>query len=218
MNKTEEFITHEKEIYGKVFSDVAFAIDNVSGFLEPKILENRKYIHKNKILSRYMELLDSAEAELKKNGILSMFKGDKYIDLLESYKNDNKEEFEQLYSCSNCQCLNCTHQCSFESCHGCTRGALIASCDRKITNVSLHQNHNIRLTNNNTGEDDNYNVLAIVEKCNAGKKFIIIENIRTKEKFILYFYPGISEDSYGEITDENDFNFAAEAYDNLDIQ
>ncbi|MDF2879869.1 MAG: hypothetical protein K0R54_426 [Clostridiaceae bacterium] len=216
MNKTEEFITQEKGSYGKVFSDIAFAIDNISGFLDSKVLENRKYIHKNKILSKYMELLDSAELELKKSGILGMFKGDKYIDLLKSYKNDNKESFEQLNNCSKCECLNCTHQCNFESCHGCISGAQVASCDRKLKNVVLHQNHNIRLTNNNTGEDDDYNVLALVEKCDTSKKFIILESMRTKEKFILYYYPGISEDSYGEITDENDFNFAAEAYDNLD--
>lgn len=217
MNKAEEFITSERNSYGKIFSDIAFAIDNVSGLLDPKVFENRKYIHKNKVLSKYMELLNTAENESKKKGILGIFKWDNYIDLLNSYKNDNKESFEQLKNCSTCECLNCTHECNFDSCHGCTNGSRVASCDHYLKNVVLQQNHNLRLKNNNTGEDNYYNVLALVEKGDNTKKFIIIENTTNKEKFILYYYTGISEDSYGEITDENDFNFAAEAYDNLDL-
>ena len=43
-----------------------------------------------------------------------------------------------------------------------------------------------------------------------------VENIMSKERFILYYYPKLPEDDYGEITNEADFNFAAEAYENVD--
>ena len=48
------------------------------------------------------------------------------------------------------------------------------------------------------------------------RKYIIIENIKSKEKFILYYYPGISEDSYGEIKDAQEFDFIVSTFQSVD--
>ena len=35
----------------------------------------------------------------------------------------------------------------------------------------------------------------------------------SNDKLILYYYPGISSDDFGEITDEDEFNLVVEAYE-----
>ena len=44
----------------------------------------------------------------------------------------------------------------------------------------------------------------------------MFENINSKEKFILHYYPGISEDTYGEITDPEEFDYIVSTYQSLD--
>jgi hypothetical protein len=46
MSKAKEFLENEKNIYGKVYVDINYAIDNVSPFLENNILKQRKYVSK----------------------------------------------------------------------------------------------------------------------------------------------------------------------------
>ncbi|PJI08044.1 MULTISPECIES: DUF1292 domain-containing protein [Clostridium] len=216
MSKTEDFIKSEKDHYGKVFSDISFAINDISDFLDKNTLHNRKYVSRVPVLSKYMEILDSANSESKKGGFFNnVFNGNKYIDLIESYKSDNLKDFNQLENCSTCECLRCTSECKFDSCNGCCDGRRVAYCDHKRTNVVLWKNKILNLTNNSTGEDDRYSVLALVQDILKDKRYILIENLINSERFILYYTPGISEDSYGEITNEDDFNFAASAYENL---
>lgn len=218
MSKTEEFISKEKEFYGKIYSDIAFAIDDISGLIDEKDFKNRKYTSKQPVLAKYIELLNSAESENKnknKGFFKNLFQDDKYINLLESYKNDHRNELNQLEDCTSCQCLKCAAQCKFDSCNRCSDRGKVAYCDHSTTNVVTYKNRTLDLLNNDTGIDDRYNVLAIVQDALKDKRYILIENISNGERFILYYYPGIKEDSYGEITNEDDFNFAAEAYDNL---
>lgn len=220
MSKTEEFISSEKEYYGKIFSDIAFAIDEITDFTDPGTLKNRKYHSRQAVLKKYMELLNSAETDSRKKGFLgNLFDGDKYIDLLQDFKSHHKEELTQLKNCAHCECLKCTLTCKFDTCIGCSNGKYVASCDHKTTNIVFFDDleySNLRLKNNNTGMEDDYTVLAIVQDAVKDKRYILIENKFNKERFILYYYPKLPEDDYGEITDEADFNYAAEAYENVE--
>lgn len=218
MSKTEEFVSREKDTYGKIYSSIAFAIDDISGLLDKSTLNNRKYVSRQAVLSKYMELLNSANTEAKKNkGFFgSMFESNKYIDLLESYKADHKEDLEQLENCCSCECLKCTAECKFDSCNRCEKSGRVAYCDHSRTNVVVFKNRTLDLLNNSTGIDDSYTVLAIVQDSLKDKRYILLENLSDGERFILYYYPGIREDSYGEITAEDDFNFAADAYNLLE--
>lgn len=217
MSKTEEFILQEIAIYGKIYSDIAFAISNVSGFLDKGVFNNRKYVSRQPVLNKYIDLLNAAKAENKKGGFFQSILGnDKYINLLSDYKFQHKKDFEQLEHCSKCECLNCTADCKFDSCNGCIDGAKIPSCDHKKANVFTFDYRTLDLRNDKTGQDDKYNVLAIVQDAENDKRYIFIENLRNSERFILYYYPGISEDTYEEITNENDFNFAAGVYENIE--
>ncbi|MDF2503928.1 MULTISPECIES: hypothetical protein [Clostridium] len=220
MGKTEEFISHEKEHYGKIYTDITFAIDEIKDFIDENVLKNRKYFSRQAVLDKYIDLLDSAKQENKKKGFIkSILAGDKYIDLLQGFKSAHSEELDQLNKCSKCECLRCTVVCKFDSCDGCRTGRRVAYCDHERTNVAFFDNSEnaiISLINNNTGDEDRYNVLAVVQDALEDKRYILIENIHDKERFVLYYYPKLPEDTYGEITDEEDFNFAASAYENVE--
>lgn len=216
MSKADEFIKNEKDKYGKIFIDISYAIDNISPFIDEDILKRRKYFAKIAPLKKYIELIGAAESELNKGNFFDKLKSDKYITLLSDYKNDNAEPLLQLEKCKSCQCLNCTVDCKFDSCLACKSRSNIIYCDRKKINVTKHDNFTLNLSNNETGETDQYIVLATLQDAEVDRKYIIIENISNKEKFILYYYPGISEDNYGEITDAKEFDFIVSTFQSIE--
>lgn len=218
MNKTLDFITSEKDYFGKIFVDVSYAIDNITPFIDKKTLNTRKYIVKLPILEKYVELLNSAEAESSKKGkFLGLFQNDKYIDLLNDYKRKNKDSFDQLDKCSKCSCLNCSSSCSFNSCLGCRSASFINQCDHNKLNITVHDNFTLDLTNDRTGKADKYIVLATLQDCEEDKKYIVIKNVLSSEKFILYYYPGIVEDSYGEINNPEEFDLVVATIESVNI-
>lgn len=215
MSRDLEFIKSEKDVWGKVFIDISYGIDNVAPFLSEQTLKIRKYHGKVDILKKYISLLDSAEMEASKasSSFFSKFKDNKYIPLLSSYKNDNRGDFNQLNHCAKCACLNCPKDCSFNTCSGCRTGSFIKKCDHEKINVTVHDDFILNLTNNSTGRASRYKVLATLQDCEVDRQYIIIENIMDKEdKFVLYYYPGISEDTYGEISDGEEFDFVVETF------
>ena len=215
MSKDLDFIKGERDTLGKVYVDISYAIDNIAPFLSENTLKIRKYYKEVDILKRYVTLLDAAESECRKQegSFLGKFKNNNSIALLSDYKKDNKEAFNQLKNCSKCACLNCPKDCKFNSCRGCRQGSFIEKCDHEKINMTVHDNFILDLTNNNTGNSSRYKVLATLQDSVLNRQYIIIENIIDKEdKFILYYYPGIKEDDYGEISDPDEFDFIAEVF------
>ncbi len=215
MDKDVDFINEERRHWGKVYTDIAFAISEVSPFIPENKLKSRKYYIKSSVLQEYTKLLDSAESECKKKSLFSMFKSNPSITLLEDFKTRNRDDFKQLEKCSHCECLNCTFSCNFKSCLSCRNGSLICSCDKEKVNVRKFDNFTLDLTNNDTGIPSKHNVLALVEDCTLDNQYIFLENILdSNDKLVLYYYPGIKDDSFGEITDATEFDFVVEAYQN----
>lgn len=216
MSRTEDFLKCEKDRYGKAYVDISYAISNISPFLDEPILKRRKYVAKLDSLKKYMDAIDAAEREIGKSGFLGIFSSDKYIDLLTEYKTDNNEALTQLEKCTGCACLNCTANCKFNSCLGCRRNSSIVQCDHKTINITKHDSFYLELTNNNTGETDQYFALATMQDVDKDKKYIIIQATKSEEKFILYYNPGISEDTYGEISNPEEFDHIASTYQSLE--
>lgn len=216
MGKTDQFIKAEKDKYGKIFVDINYAINSVSPFLDNNSLNIRKYVAKISILKRYIDLIEEVETKYNNISFLDKLRGNKYISLIEDYKNDNYQSILQLEKCSECQCLNCTATCSFDSCLGCKTASEIVHCDRKKINVSKYDNFSLNLTNDKTGETNRYIVLSTLQDVQLNKKYIIIQNISSEEKFILYYYPGISEDSYGEISNAEEFDFIVSTFQSIE--
>ena len=210
MGRAEEFLKHEKERYGKVYVDLTYAVDNISPFVDKEDLNRRKYVTKLPVLKKYIDLVESAEREAhKKGGFLN------YIDLLNSYKKDNFEALNQLEHCSQCVHRNCTES-KFDGCLGCRENSKIVYCDHERINVTFHDNWILTLNNDRTGDVDRHKVLATLQDVIKDQKYIIIENIRTDEKFVLYYYPGITEDTYGEIGDAEEFDYVVSTYQSVE--
>jgi hypothetical protein len=212
-NNDNSFINEERRYWGKIYTDVAYAISEVSPFLSEKKLQARKYYTKAPILQEYTKLLNSVEASCKKKSLFSMFKSNPSITLLQDYKTKNRENFKQLEKCSHCECLNCVFECNFKSCSSCRYESLICSCDKDRVNVRKFDNFTLDLTNNDTGSASTYKVLGVVEDCTLDNLYILLENItNSSNKLVLYYYPGIKEDTYGEIKDAAEFDFVVKTY------
>lgn len=215
MSKDLEFLKLEKDVWGKVYVDISYGIDNVAPFLNENTLKVRKYYGKVDVLKKYITLLENSDAECKKNAssFFGRFKENNSIFLISSYKNDNILQFNQLKNCSKCACLNCPKDCNFNSCRGCREDSFIKKCDHEKINMTVHDNFILNLTNNSTGRPSSYKVLATLQDSELQRLYIIIENSIDKEdKFVLYYYPGISEDDYGEISDAEEFDFIVETF------
>ncbi|WP_195262717.1 DUF1292 domain-containing protein [Clostridium sp. 1001275B_160808_H3] len=213
MSSTIDFINEEKATIGKVYTDITYAISEVSPFLDENILKKRKYYSKLPILKEYMDMLNDAEYS-NKNKKFSFFKKDNSVLKLTDYKQNNLAAFNQFENCSKCSCLNCIKECQFQSCSGCRANSYIKTCDKSKLNVRFNNNFILDLTNNNTGKASRYKVLATIENCEYDRLYIALENLSdSNDKFILYYYPGISSDEFGEITDEEEFNLVVETYE-----
>ncbi|MDO5516519.1 MAG: DUF1292 domain-containing protein [Clostridium sp.] len=214
MGKDIDFINEEKSTWGKVYTDVAYAIDEISPFIDESDLKKRKYYTKSHVLQDYIKLLNSAESEVNKKSLFSIFKSNNAsITLIQDYKAKNRSVFKQLEKCSRCQCLNCSFECDFNGCESCRENSLICSCDKKKINVRKFDDFMLDLTNNDNGISSKYKVLAVLEDCELEKQYIILENLtRSEDKMVLYYYPGIKEDTYGEITDAEEFDFVVETF------
>jgi hypothetical protein len=216
MNRVQEFLEREKEHYGKIFVDLNYSIDNVKPFIDRQRFEDRKYIKRLPVLKRYIDLIDSAENEISHRRFMDIFNHSREVELLDGYKKDNIDELKQLENCSSCKCLNCSAECKFDVCLGCRKGARVAECDHEKINVMFHDNFIVDLINEKTGRNEKYMVLATLQDVTRDKRYIIIEGISNDEKFILYYYPGISEDTYGEITDEQEFDFIVSTFESVE--
>ncbi|MDV4151420.1 DUF1292 domain-containing protein [Clostridium sp. AL.422] len=213
MSNTIDFINNERDTIGKTFTEITYAISEVSPFLDSAFLRRRKYYSKLPILKNYIDMLDDAEYS-SKNKKFRFFSKDDSVLKLEKYKQDNLEVFNQMQDCSKCTCLNCIKECDFKSCSGCRVNSYIKSCDKSNLNVRFHKNFILDLTNNNTGKSNRYKVLATIENCIDDKLYIALENLMdNSDKLLLYYYPGISSDDFGEITDEEEFNLVVETYE-----
>lgn len=213
MSSTIDFINKERNTIGKVYTDITYAISEVSPFLDVNTLKKRKYYSKLPVLKQYIDMLNEAEY-CDNNKKFKLFKRDDSIDKLEEYKRNNLEAFNQFEDCSKCACLNCIKECDFKNCSGCKVNSYIKSCDKSKLNVRFHKNYILDLTNNNTGKSNRYKVLSTIENCANDTLYIALENLLdNSDKLLLYYYPGISGDDFGEITDPDEFNLVVETYE-----
>ena len=73
MDNNLDFIESERKYWGKIYSEIMFALSEISPFIDDKKLTQRKYYSKSKMLKEYTELLDSAETQCKKKIIIFYF-------------------------------------------------------------------------------------------------------------------------------------------------
>lgn len=213
---SNKYIETEAAEYGKLYADVIFALEEIEEFVPKEQLRARKFVEYLPVLKEYLELIKNTDRDNKGKSMLGkLFNGGNDLDKIKEYKEANLEKLQQIKSCTSCKCLNCASECIMEGCNRCEKSGRVAKCDKKTSCVYTFSDKHLELSNDKTGEIATYKVLSIVQDREYNQLFIIIEN--SEEKFVLYFYPGISEDTYGEISDVEDFNFAIGAFEKVDI-
>ena len=213
----EKFLESEENDAGKLYSDIVFALEEIEDYVPKEQLNNRTYVKYLPVLKEYMDMIKNAKIEDHSKGTFQkIFSSNSDMESkLQNFKNENFDKFMKLRDCVKCKCLNCPSECIMEGCNRCDKSGFIATCDKKLKTVYIFNNKHLELTNDKTGSTDLYKVLTIIFDKEYNQFYIIIEG--NGEKFVLYYYPGISEDTYGEITDTDDFNFAIEAYESVEL-
>ncbi|WP_099187162.1 DUF1292 domain-containing protein [Tepidibacter mesophilus] len=209
----------EKNKYEKIYVDINYAINDINDFLSEDKIKQRKYISRLNILKDYINLIDTLESKYNKKSIFKVFeKEDYYINKLGKYKEEHESHFKQIENCLKCSCFRCIKECNFDTCLGCRLNSKIVVCDHKNVNSTVYNDYTLNLTNNDTNKEDIYKVLSTIQVLNDNKRYIVIQNIHNyDEKYILYHYPGIKEDNYGEISDACEFDYIAEIFNSCNL-
>ncbi|MEJ8554467.1 hypothetical protein [Tepidibacter sp. Z1-5] len=210
---------NEKNKYEKIYVDINYAINDINEFLSEDRINQRKYISRSNILKDYIKLIDALESKYNKKSIFKIFeKEDYYISKLNKYKKEHESHFKQIENCLKCSCFRCIKECNFDTCLGCRSNSKIVTCDHKEVNCTGYSDYTLNLTNNDTNEEDTYKVLSTIQVLNDNKRYIVIQNIHNhEEKYILYHYPGIKEDTYGEISDACEFDYVAQIFNSCNL-
>ncbi len=214
MGRAKDFIENEKNNLGSILYNINGAISEIAPFIEEDTLKNRKYYSRLDSVKEYSKYLEDMLHKESKDGVLGFLNDSKRISEVESTKDKYHLVINQLKKCSTCKCLKCIKTCSLDTCLGCREGAFVRECNKEDFNTVFHENFILNLERDSNGSS-RYNVLATLQDTGKDKRYIIIQEISSGEKFILYYYPGISGSDFGEITDEKEFDFIVSTFENL---
>lgn len=201
MLSIEKIIKEEKNLYGKLFTQLNLDQELEIEFLSESECKQRTYIVKRDVLKDYIDLIENIESYNKNHSIMKYVKSISNIHNIRKYKSIYGMTLEQLSECSTCICFQCHKDCPFKACLGCSDNSYISKCDKLTLNVRAHQNYKIKLQNNLTKDKAVYNVLFTLKDCNEGDMFIVLQSPIADEKIILNYYPNGNGDTYGEIND-----------------
>lgn len=214
MGRAKDFIEKEKNELGSLLYNINGAITEIAPFIEEETLQSRKYYSRLDSIKEFSKYLDDMLYKESKDGLLGFLNDGKRIEEVERAKNKYHLQISQLENCSKCKCLNCVKTCGLDTCKGCREGAYVKECNKENFNTVFHKDFILNLSKDEGGSA-RYNVLATMQDINRDKRYIIIQQIDSGEKFILYYYPGISESDYGEITDSAEFDFIVNEFEKL---
>lgn len=215
VNKIKDFTSHELNKYQDIYTKIMFEVDEIRPFLPEEIIQNRRYVSKLNQLKAYIDKIKEADCKAEKTGILQS--DEKYKEELLRFKNSINQDLDKMEKCMNCACLNCINEsCQFNSCLGCRQSARVKYCDKERNTLIEFDNWILELTNNDTGSENRYMVLAVVEDLEFEEMYIMLENIKDgSDKLVLKYSTGIKEDTYGEITNPEEFDQIVSFYMNV---
>lgn len=221
MNNTvaKEYIQKEKKTYGRVFSDITFALDDINDFKEGTDIESRYFFKNIKLLDKYMTMVQNAETEISKKkkvlfvekDLLSSEQIQSLINGLELYKDSYKKNLNKLVKCSSCKCLKCMIECPFKSCMACSEIGKVTDCDKKTYNFILFTNYMTRLYNSETRSYDTVKVLAQVSFSDDPYDYRVLNS--NGEYLILKYKNNMGKEEYNAVEDKYKFNFVANLYE-----
>lgn len=176
----------------KLYADIVYVMESLNGLISEKTLKKRKYIH---YLNTVKECCDD------KNKI--------------NFE-ENAEILRQLNNCQNCKCFNCDKECITDGCNRCEPDGLVVQCDNNESTVYHFKNKTYKLKSNKLKSIETYRVLAIIQDIKYNEYFIILG--LGKKKYVAYYYPEVGGDSFSEIKDIEDFNFAIKVFEDSEVE
>lgn len=197
-----------------LYADTVFTIEGLDGFVEKSTLERRTFIRGVRPLREIMDLSKRLEEDTS-GGFLDKLRGagKETEHKLISGMAEGSSMFKQMEACRECVCFKCPRDCDMAGCDRCQPGcgSHIVNCDNKTVSVYRFGHKVIPLTENSTGVTRDYPVLALVLDKKYNQLFLVLED--GAEKLVLYYYPNPSGDTYGEITDMEDLDFAIRSFE-----
>ncbi|MFT8887348.1 MAG: hypothetical protein ABF904_00845 [Ethanoligenens sp.] len=197
-----------------LYADTVFALEGLDGFVEKSTLHRRTFVRGLPALREIIDLSKRVEEDTS-GGFFDKLRGagkEAERKLLAGME-EGRRTFEQMTFCKDCVCFKCPRECEMEGCDRCEPGcgSHIVHCDNQTVTVYRFANKIIPLTENRTGMTKDHRVLALVLDKKYKQLFLILED--GAEKLVLYYYPNPSGDTYGEITDMEDLDFAIQAFE-----
>lgn len=214
MGRAKDYIENSKNELGSLLYNINGAITEIAPFIEEETLKQRKYYTRIDSVKELLKYLEDMLYKESKDGLFGFLNDSSRIEKVKEKENEYYMHINQLKNCSKCKCLNCIKSCNLDSCRGCREGSFVKECNKENFNTVFHNDFILNLSKDG-GESLRYKVLATMQDVASDKRYIIIEEIINKEKFILYYYPGISESDFGEITNEDEFNFIVNTFERL---
>lgn len=219
---TKEFLDKEKNIYGNLYSQLIFVLDDIEDLSENSTLKERAYYKNIKILKKYNDLLDKVSRELpEKKSFLSFLNKSKENDIIkecEDFKKTYKDSLDKIFVCSECMCVKCIRKCGFNPCLSCNKSGKVNYCDKINTNLIVFKNFIKQQYNNESRENEPIEILCEVEMLDIDKRFRIIKEVLSGNQLVLEYIYNIKDgDLYNSIDDIDLFNEVIEIYESNKI-
>ena len=175
----------------KLYSDIVFTIESLNGFVTQDTLNRRKYIHYLDVVKECCEHKDKIKSK-ENTGILT-----------------------ELANCQRCRCFTCNEECNADGCNRCEPGGMVIQCTNNISTVYHFSNKTFNLRSNKLRSTANYKVLAIIEDIKYKEFFLVL--LLDEKKYLAYYYPEVGGDTFSEIKDIEDFNFAIKVFEDSEV-
>ena len=175
----------------KLYSDIVFAMESLDGLVSEDSLDRRKYIHYLNIVKECCENKDKIKSK------------------------ENTEVLREIANCKKCKCFNCNKECITDGCNRCEPGGMVAQCDNDISTVYNFTLKTFRLKSNKLRSTASYEVLAIIQDIKYQEFFVVLR--LGQKKYLAYYYPEVGGDTFSEIKDIEDFNFAIKAFEDSEV-
>jgi len=200
-----------------IYASLVFAMDGIDGFVDDNRLKDRKFVRLIPLLRKYIEMGKKARTEDKQQNVFQKAFNINNNDeeSAAEFGREHKEDFKQLEACVSCKCLKCISDCDMEGCNRCDKSGKVASCDKKKVCVWTFTDYHISLTDNNTGRESFGKVKAVVQDKEYNQLFIIFDFLG--EQYVQYLYPKTTGQEYGIVEDVEDFNFALNAFEKINL-
>lgn len=175
----------------RLYSDIVFAIESLDGLVNEETLNRRKYVHYRNIVKECSDDRDKIKSK------------------------ENTEILKQLTNCPKCKCFKCNKDCNGDGCNRCEPGGIVTQCDNDVSIVYHFTNKTYKLKSNKLRSTANYQVLAILQDIKYKEYFAVLR--LGEKKYVAYYYPEVGGDTFSEIKDIEDFNFAIKVFEDSEV-